>query len=201
MMTPLKILKQAVTIFEQKNITYCLVGGHAASLYRVQERLTRDVDFAVLGDSGDVKKMAEDVILELGLKPMIGFIPTSPQEQKRNSTCMVSATPAKHEMKGIIDILLPVLPWVTQAVERAQYNKINMGFASVPTIPPEDLIVAKCYALNNSPDRFQDLDDLKEIFTAVSDLDLDYVNQQLGMLNVSIPESIKKYVRQKRLGR
>jgi hypothetical protein len=71
----------------------------------------------------------------------------------------------------------------------------------VPTIPPEDLIVAKCYALNNSPDRFQDLDDLKEIFTAVSDLDLDYVNQQLGMLNVSIPESIKKYVRQKRHGR
>ena len=64
------------------------------------------------------------------------------------------------ECKGIIDLLLSVLPWIEGAVARAQHNSIDLGFARVPVITPEDLRAAKCAALGNSPDRFQDLDDL-----------------------------------------
>ncbi len=194
MMTPLKTLKQAVAIFEKLGCKYCLVGGHAASLYRSQERLTRDVDFALIAKkSTESRKLAEQVIKEMDLKPMVGFIPHGPNEQKRKSVCMITSTPLPKESKGIIDILLPELPWVTTAVDRAQHNRINLGFAEVPVITPEDLIIAKCYALNNSPDRFQDLDDLKEIFQNVTDLDLDYLGEGLLKLNLKIPEPVRKF--------
>lgn len=193
-MTPLKILKQAVKVFEELRCKYCLVGGHAASLYRSQARLTRDVDFAIMATPPSAsRKLAEQVIVSMGLEPIPGFIPHGSKEKNRKTVCMVMSTPAKHETKGLIDILLPELPWLAQAVERAQYNRIDLGFAAVPVITPEDLILAKCYAVNNSPDRFQDLDDLKEIFENVSDLDIDYLDQNLTALTLSIPEPVRKF--------
>ena len=193
-MTPLKLLKQAVSIFEELECTYCLVGGHAASLYRSHPRLTNDVDFAVTTKPASrARRIAEQVIERLGLKPMVGFIPPSPKERRRKSVCMITATPAKNELNGLIDILLPELPWVAPAIGRAQYNKLNLGFAIVPVITPEDLIVAKCYALNNAPDRFQDLDDLKDLFQSVRDIDVDYIRRHLGELKLSVPDAVQKY--------
>jgi hypothetical protein len=195
-MTPLKMLQKAVAVLEDERCKYCLVGGHAASLYRLQERLTSDVDFAILAEpvSGS-RKLAERVIKLIGLKPMVGFIPHGPQEKTRKSVCLISTSPKTNQTKGIIDILLPELPWVRKAVERAQFNKIALGFASVPVITAEDLVVAKCYALSNSPERFQDLDDLKEIFLNVKDLDYDYVRSELAHLDLVIPEPVKKFVK------
>lgn len=196
-MTPLKILKQAVAAFEAKGCQYCLIGGHAASLYRSKARLTSDVDFAVLAEPiSDSQMVGEQIIKSLELKPIAGSIPLSPNERARNSICMVSSSPSQNEVRGIIDILLPVLPWVAQAVRRARHNKIDLGFARVPVITPEDLILAKCYALNNSPDRFQDLDDLKELFSTVKDLDFDYLKFNLNELGISIPETIQKFASQ-----
>jgi hypothetical protein len=193
-MTPLRILKQAVTIFEKRGYKYCLIGGHAASLYRSQERLTRDVDFAIAAEPlSRSRKLAAQAIEALGLKPVMGFIPASPGEAARRAICMVTSSPAKNEKKGIIDILLPELPWVLQAIERARHNRIDLGFALVPVITPEDLILAKCYALRNSPDRFQDLDDLKEILENVKDLDLDYLRFNLTKLGLSIPKPVQKF--------
>jgi len=106
---------------------------------------------------------------------------------------MITATPPANEMKGIIDILLPELPWIIPAVERAQHNRIDLGFAAIPVVTPEDLVIAKCFALNNSPDRFQDLDDLKEIFESVKDLDLDYLRGRLTELAITVPEPVRKF--------
>jgi len=195
-MTPLKILQKAVTVLEDEKCKYCLVGGHAASLYRSQERLTSDVDFAILAEpASGSRKLAERVIKQIGLKPMVGFIPHGPHEKPRKSVCLISTSPKTNQTKGIIDILLPELPWVTKAVKRAQSNKINLGFASVPVITAEDLVVAKCYALSNSPERFQDLDDLKEIFLNVKDLDYDYVRSELGHFKLVIPEPVRKFIK------
>jgi len=165
-MTPLKILKDAVLVFEKLGCTYCLIGGHAASLYRTQPRLTRDVDFALMAEPASKSRhLAETVITEMGLSPMLGFIPAGPKEPRRKAICMVTSSPSLGESKGLIDILLPDLPWLAQAVKRAQSNKIDLSFKFVPVITPEDLILAKCYALRNAPDRFQDLDDLKEFLS------------------------------------
>ena len=194
MSTPLKTLRDAVRVFEQHDCLYCLIGGHAASLYRSQERLTRDVDFALLtNSSSNSRKIAEKIIRAIGLEPVLGFIPPTSNEPKRKSICMVTAKASDKGSKGIIDILLPELPWVENAVTRAQENKLNLGFAYVPVITPEDLVVAKCYALRNAPDRFQDLDDLKEIFSSVKDLNFNYINDQLDLHKLEIPAQVQKY--------
>ena len=143
------------------------------------------------------RQLAEEAIEQLGFKPMLGFIPPTQHEPDRGSICMITATPAPNETHGLIDILLPELPWLVQSVERAQHNLINLGFADIPVITPEDLIVAKCYALRNSPDRFQDFDDLKEIFSAVNELDLDYLRANLVKLNLAIPEPVRKFAPKK----
>ena len=193
-MTPLVTLKRAVKILERKACHFCLIGGHAASLYRTQERLTRDVDFALVADPvSNSRKLAEQVIEEIGLIPVVRFIPPSAKEGRRKSVYLITSKAARDESKGVIDILLPVLPWIFFAVERAQHNRIAMGFASVPVITPEDLIIAKCYALRNSPDRFQDLDDIKEIFIGVNDLDFDYIHTTLKKHSLSIPQAVRKF--------
>lgn len=114
---------------------FCLVGGHAASLYRSQERFTRDVDFAVVA-SPKVKSraVAEKAIKALGLKPVVGVTPLGKNEPKRPVVWMISSEPAPQELTGLVDILLPEVPWVPEAVERAQSNVLNLGFADVPVI-------------------------------------------------------------------
>ena len=193
-MTLLRMLKRAVTLLEKTAARYCLVGGHAASLYRAQERLTRDIDFALVASNPRAsREVAGNVIQQLGFRPIDGFLPHGVGEKRRVAAAMVSAAPKGDEEHGIIDILLPELPWITEAVERAQYNKIDLGFARVPVITPEDLVLAKCYALKNSPDRFQDLDDLKAIFSAIKDLDLDYLDASMARLKVVIPEAVARF--------
>jgi len=199
-MTPLQALKQVVFILEKEDCKYCLIGGHAASLYRAKERLTKDVDFALMANPiSESRKLAQKTIKSLGLKPLLGFIPPREKERKRKSICLVTSAPLPNEIKGIIDILLPELPWIKNSIKRAQHNRIDLGFAAVPTITPEDLIIAKCYAVNNSPDRFQDLDDLKELFESVAELDVDYLRDKLDEFDISIPKPIEKFAPSKLL--
>lgn len=191
-MTPLKLLRDAVAGFERAGAKYCLAGGHAASLYRTNERVTRDVDFALLTEpESAARSSAEHIIQSLGLAPIAGFIPLGKKERRDSVVCMVTSAPNRATGRGFIDILLPVLPWVAGSVSRAQYNRIDLEFAKVPVITPEDLIIAKCYALQNAPDRFQDLDDIKEILLAVEDLDYDYLIGRLAELGVLIPTQLR----------
>jgi hypothetical protein len=106
---------------------------------------------------------------------------------------MVTSEPPASELTGMVDILLPEVPWVLEAVGRAQDNLIDLGFAKVPVITAEDLILAKCYAVRNSPDRFQDLDDLKQLFQDVRDLDTDYLRRRFVELKLKIPEQIRQF--------
>lgn len=193
-LTPLSALKQTVAALTQLPCRFCLVGGHAASLYRSQERFTRDVDFAVVA-SPKVKSraVAEKAIEALGLKPVVEVIPLAKKEPKRPAVCMITSEPAAQELTGLVDILLPEVPWVPEAVERAQSNVLNLGFADVPVITPEDLILAKCLSAANEPDRFQDLDDIKQLFNDVKDLDIDYLRRRLHELSLVIPEAVRAF--------
>lgn len=194
-LTPLSVLKRAVATLSELPCKFCLIGGHAASLYRSQERFTRDVDFALIGSpKARSRDVAEKAVRALGLKPMLGAIPVGKSERERSSVCMITSEPRDGEVTGILDILLPDVPWVQEAVERAQSNLIDLGFAMVPVITPEDLIVAKCLSVRNAPDRFQDLDDLKQLFIDVKDLDFDYLRRRLHELSLSIPTAIRPFV-------
>jgi len=193
-LTPLAVLKRTVTALSELPCKFCLIGGHAASLYRSQERFTRDVDFALIGSpKARSREVAESAVKALGMKPMVGVIPGGKGERERSSVCMITSEPSDGELTGILDILLPGIPWVQEAVERAQSNLIDLGFAMVPVITPEDLIVAKCLSVQNAPDRFQDLDDLKRLFTDVKDLDFDYLRRRLHELALVIPLAIRPF--------
>lgn len=193
-LTPLKALKMMVKALENEECCYCLIGGHAASLYRSQERFTKDVDFAIFTDSDTpARTIAERAIRAVGLEPCVGFIPHGKKESARQSVCMITSKPVGHEMTGLVDILLPEIAWVKHAVIRAQANMLDLGFRKVPVITPEDLIVAKCFSFRNAPDRFQDLDDLKDLLSTVRDLDIDYLRNRLGQLSLEIPEEVKKF--------
>jgi hypothetical protein len=194
-LTPLAALKKAVAILKDSPCNFCLIGGHAASLYRSQERFTRDVDFALVAtDQKHSRAVAQSVIQALGEKPVLGFIPLNEEISGHGAVNMVTSQPLGDEVNGIIDILLPEIPWVSEAVERAQSNFIDLGFSMVPTITPEDLVIAKCYALKHSPDRFQDLDDLKQLFMDVKDLDTDYIRRRFERLQTRIPVALAKHV-------
>lgn len=191
-LTPLLALKKTVAALSELPCCFCLVGGHAASLYRSQERFTKDVDFAVVAERQERSRaVAEDAIRALGMKPMVAFISHGSERAARSAVCMITSEPASGELTGLVDILLPVISWVPEAVERAQHNRIDLGFAMVPVITPEDLILAKCQSVANAPDRFQDLDDLKHLFKDVSDLDIDYIRRRLRELSLVIPKAVE----------
>lgn len=193
--TPLIALKKTAAALSKLPCRFCLIGGHAASLYRAQERFTRDVDFAVVAtEKGRSRAVAESAIKALGMKPVAGFIPHRQEKPSRSTVCMVTSQPAAGELTGMVDILLPEISWVVEAVERAQHNKMDLGFAMVPVITPEDLIIAKCQSVANVPDRFQDLDDLKQLFKDVEDLDIDYIRRRLQELSLVIPKALKSNV-------
>ena len=193
-LTPLQALKKTVAALSELPCRFCLVGGHAASLYRSQERFTKDVDFALVADAkGKSRAIASQAIEKLGMKPVAGFMVLGDTEKSQRALCMVTSEPPASELTGLVDILLPEVPWVLDAVGRAQDNLIDLGFAKVPVITAEDLILAKCYAVRNSPDRFQDLDDLKELFKDVQDLDTDYLRRRLVELKQTIPEHVKQF--------
>lgn len=193
-LTPLQALKKTVAALSELPCRFCLVGGHAASLYRSQERFTKDVDFALVADAkGKSRAIASQAIEKLGMKPVAGFMVLGDTEKSQRALCMVTSEPPASELTGLVDILLPEVPWVLDAVGRAQDNLIDLGFAKVPVITAEDLILAKCYAVRNSPDRFQDLDDLKQLFKDVQDLDTDYLRRRLVELKQTIPEHVKQF--------
>ena len=193
-LTPLGALKKTVAAFADLPCSFCLVGGHAASLYRSQERFTKDVDFAVVATKSErSREVAESAIKALGMKPEIGFFPHGDEKRARSAVCMITSEPAAGELTGLVDILLPEVSWVTEAVERAQHNKMDLGFAMVPVITPEDLILAKCQSVGNSPDRFQDLDDLKHLFKDVRDIDVDYIRRRLSELSIEIPKAVATF--------
>lgn len=152
------------------------------------------MDFALIGSlKARSRDVAESAIRALGMKPMLGAMLVGKGERERSSILMITSEPRDGEVAGILDILFPDVPWVQEAVERAQSNLIDLGFAMVPVITPEDLIVAKCLSVRNVPDQFQDLDDLKQLFTDVKDLDFDYLRRRLHELSLTIPAAIQPF--------
>lgn len=170
-----------------------LADGLAASLYRDTPRLTTDVDIALAANPlQDPQIVAERLIREVGYVPALGWIDTSRLGEQAPVVMVIGRKP-DDDFSSTRDILLPALPWVSGAVERAQFNRIDFGFARIPTITPEDLIIAKVCALKAEPDRFQDLDDIKAILARRDDLDFLYITEGFARLSLSLPRALKRF--------
>lgn len=184
-------LKRATSYLGDFPRQWALCGGVAASIYRSKARFTDDIDFALI-DSPDIAAgdLARQVIQKMGYRDYLGFIP-DPRDVTKQLQGLICARESADERFVGLDFLLPVQCWVNDAVAIAQSNLIDFGFAKLPTIVPEDLIVAKLIAVTNSPDRFQDLDDIKEIVQSVS-VDISRIRQQISKYSIKIEPGLLK---------
>src|SRR5262249_49160033 len=86
-----------------------------------------------------------------------------------------------------IDFLLPVLPWVEAAIHNAQSNRLDYGFALMPTVTPEDLIIAKLFAIQGDPNRPYDQDDVKSILRNQKNLNIEYIRASAEKYKLRFP--------------
>ncbi|MCB0358101.1 MAG: nucleotidyl transferase AbiEii/AbiGii toxin family protein [Bdellovibrionales bacterium] len=205
-MTPLRLLAEVVSELERRHAgCFAVAGGLAASWYRLQPRLTNDVDIVL--DVGGViasRDAAEALIEHFGYRPAAGWI-SDPEGRLETVAALVIGSPPDSRLGeaggavspgattsggATIDFLLPAFPWAAPAVERAQQNRIDFGFGRLPTMTPEDVIVAKTFALAIDRSRFRDLDDLQAIFRAENELDLVYLVEQFERLSLALPEAL-----------
>lgn len=196
---PLELLEQATRILRKYECRYILVGGLAVSIYRREPRLTQDVDIALLAlNSKKSESIAISLVEELGFKASkakASQLNRAPAMNKKNSpvVLIVGRKPKENILSGL-DVLLPTMPWVKNAVERSQKNEIDFGFAKIPVITIEDLIIAKLFSLNDNISRYKDLDDLQDILLHTEDLDMIYLVKSLEKYRLTIPKELKNCV-------
>ncbi len=193
-------LKKVIALLADNKTQYALAGGVVASLFREDERLTADLDFLILAND-DSEKTALGVLRSLDLDPMplsqaeLQGGPLHAIKNRTTPTWMICGmTKDKEQIK--VDFLLPTIPWFQSALKRAQFHQIDFGFAIIPCLTLEDIIISKLYSFSNRSDRFKDLDDLQSIFRAIQKkkrtIDLSYLSDRMNDLESPIPETLRK---------
>ena len=191
-MTPVEVLKLIAEQLIKEDCQFAVCGGVAASIYRTDFRTTNDLDIAIAFpqevESKSVcaeseREFAISFLEKLGFKATLGWSPGIAREAESNVFFVIG------ESQGFVprvDLLLPNLPWVRQAVLRAQDNLIDYRFAKLPTITPEDLVISKAFALSFDSTRPFDQDDINSILEEGAIEDHTYLDENLKRLNLNI---------------
>ncbi|MBT3192256.1 MAG: hypothetical protein HN341_06845 [Verrucomicrobia bacterium] len=115
-------------------------------------------------------------------------------QRRSTKACMVVGRP-KGEPSGVgVDLILPTMPWVTGAVERAQENTVDFGFGLLPVLILEDLVLSKLWALGAAQVRAKDLDDLQSIFDAGHNIDIPFIAEHMHRLNITVPRAAEPFL-------
>ncbi|HLG20950.1 MAG TPA: nucleotidyl transferase AbiEii/AbiGii toxin family protein [Bdellovibrionota bacterium] len=196
-MTPLALLRAVVPLLRRSGCQYAVAGGLAAALYRREPRLTQDVDVLLLassirGTQNEAEKILGKLKFSVGLARASDLNRAPGFHKRQDPVVMLVGRKEGKEKEGGLDVLLPTMPWVVRAIERAQCNLIDFGFGRLPTITPEDLIVAKALALTDNPSRYKDLDDLQSIFEANLQLDFPYLVSLFELHRLWLPRALEK---------
>lgn len=195
-MGPLELLKAAARILKSNKTRFAVAGGLVENFFRQEPRLTKDVDLLLLlAPPGNEERMAKSIIRQLGFEPAsarAAALSRAPMMGKRTTPVVVVIGRKKADPKGVgIDFLLPAMPWVPEAVERAQLHLVDYGFGKLPTITAEDFVLAEAFALQNNPSRYKDLDDLQSLFEASLPLDEIYLVSRFEKYGLNLPREIE----------
>lgn len=145
---------------QEHQIRYCLIGGMAAG-YWGEPRFTRDMDFTVVSQSGDLKPIHQQLRQD-GFKV----------EMKGQSQLQVKGKGHLHFQADFILVETDYQDWV---VQRA--IKIPMFEIEVPICSAEDLIILKMIA-----NRRQDLLDIENVLkNHGKELDWKYMEKWLSI--------------------
>jgi len=198
-MTLETLFQSATQKLREKQVPFAVAGALASDLYRRDVRLTMDIDIIISAEIHN-KETAIAVIESLGLNA--GLVrqadlaggPLFAIRRRSTEVCMIVGRPTGHSDGEGVDILLPAIPWVKNAVERAQANMVDFGFGDVPAITLEDAILAKLYALQAARLRAKDLDDLQSIFEADHAVDVPYLSGQMRCFGIIVPTHAKPFL-------
>jgi hypothetical protein len=192
-----ELFRKAVELLRAKGVLFAVSGGFAADLYRAEHRVTQDIDLSIMvGEHPE--EVASEILRALGLHPAIARKadleggPLFAIRRRNTAPWMVVGRPAGERGAAGVDILLPAMGWVPEAVRRAQDNRVDFGFGPVPVITVEDVILAKFSAWKGSSTRFKDLDDLSSIFGTAPDLDFKYLAGEMRRLELTVPKPIER---------
>lgn len=192
------LFKSTVRELTERRIMFAVAGGFATGLYRREPRVTMDIDISILTESRALQA-AQEVIRAVGLEPGIAREadpaggPMFTIRRGRTKPCMVVGRPPG-DPSGGVDILLPAIPWVENAVGRAQDNKVDFGFGPVPALTLEDAILSKLWALTSAQLRAKDLDDIQSIFEGEYEPDLAYLSGQMRRLELTVPRKAEPFL-------
>lgn len=192
----LEDLKRARELLSAWPGAWAVCGGVAAAVYRDTPRYTADIDIALIDTSDKTAKaIAAEIAGALGYRPQIGFVTDQHGRLIKEEALVIGREDHASGYVGI-DFLLPVLPWIRPAVQRAQANLLDFGFAKLPTVTVEDLFVAKLFALQGTPERHADLDDLTSMARARPAFDEPYFRAQLKAHGLQVPAELERLLRQ-----
>ncbi len=193
------LFRDTVSALHERDILFAVAGGMAANLYRMESRLTMDVDFVIMIESRAMQvaiSVLESIGLEAGVAREADLAGGPMFAIRRGNTkpCMVIGR--RHgDTAGVgIDIILPAVPWAKDATRRAQDNLVDYGFGLIPVLTAEDVILSKLYALNSAKLRVKDLDDLQSIYELKADIDLAYLSGQMRKFNIIIPKAAEPFL-------
>lgn len=193
-----ELFERAVSACRARGIGFAVAGGLAADLYRAEPRTTMDVDLAIVADESE--QQARQLLERLGFGATVAWKADLAGgslfaiKAKKTPACVVVGRIQGKAAEGGVDILLPALPWVSAAVERAQFNLIDFGFGPVPVLTLEDLILSKLYALTALPVRPKDMDDLQSIDDVGHRIDAAYVGGKAKEYGIKLPRTVKPFV-------
>lgn len=195
-MTLSEFFHSVIVLLEKKKVQFALAGGFVASIYRDQPRATQDLDFLLLSGENSEKK-AQEILSELNLESLTlrkAQLEGGPMFAIKNKSSPVCIVAGRKQNSIGVDFLLPTIPWVSEALERAQHNGVDFGFGKVPCITPEDFILSKLYSYENQKTRFMDLDDLQSVFQKKHSIDFVYLKTRMSKLNLKIPAILSSSV-------
>jgi len=184
-------LQRLVQYLKPWDGSWALCGGVVATVYRDTPRFTGDIDVAVVDTSSSTaEEIATSVLKEMGYTPKFGFVP-DPGEGKGQKKALICGRAINSERFVGVDFLLPIFPWVQNSVERARSNLLDYGFAKIPAITVEDLILAKLNAIQSKEHRATDVDDIKSVLNSNLKIDKPYIERQAALMNFAVPDWLK----------
>ncbi|MBX7138042.1 MAG: nucleotidyl transferase AbiEii/AbiGii toxin family protein [Oligoflexia bacterium] len=167
-----------------------ICGGVAACIYRDVPRFTGDIDIALTDhSSASAQEIAKRVLSELGYTHTNGFVTDANGRLFPDKALIIGRENNPSAFLGI-DFLLPIIPWVPRAVERAQSNCLDYGIKRLPTITIEDLCLAKLSALIAAPQRGVDREDIIAILRTSPMFDRQYFNSRAQELELIVPADL-----------
>lgn len=188
------LFERAVKRLRREPQLFGVCGGIAASLYRRDQRFTRNIDI-MLPRGTDSIALACSIIEDNGLTPhqlRVSDLYLAPMMNKKRGpvALVVGRHATRPEIEPGLDFLTGSLEWVPNALTRAQDNQRDFGFGPVPCITIEDLILAKALVRGGADRGGRDIDDLTSIFSAQREIDLAYLAAQLDRFRIALPREL-----------